>query len=90
MELDLYLREEQRVALSSASREVRPDDYCGGHPPARSYEPLTKGVDMFAFAWNSDYLVRSMYLKFALVKSGAGHKMFLYSLHPSRPGRGRS
>lgn len=52
-ELDLFLADEQRAALTAALSEVKPEHYRGSRPPQRSYEPLRRGAEMFAFAWEA-------------------------------------
>ena len=82
--MDLYLFAEQRSALRSAMMELKPEHYSGTRHPQRSYEPATKGAEMFAFAWDSKRFTGSMYLKFALVGSGDAQALYVYSFHPSR------
>lgn len=43
--------------------------YAGGRPPQRSYEPQIKGMELWAYAWDSKRLQKPMYLKFALKNS---------------------
>jgi len=82
--LDLFLPEEQMAALNAVISELKPEDYVGGRPPERSYEPATPGAELFVFAWRSRYFGRSMYFKFSICGSGTGQRLFVYSLHPPR------
>jgi hypothetical protein len=40
--------------------------YAGSRPPQRSYEPEAKGVELFAYAWDSQATGCRMYLKFGI------------------------
>lgn len=46
--------------------ELRLEDYVGGHPPKRSYEPKIANRELWAFCWDSKKMNECMYLKFAL------------------------
>lgn len=60
--------------------EIQLEDYAGGHPPQKSYEPTIAHCELWAFAWQSKLLGKQMYLKFAIKD-----KTFYYiSLHESR------
>ena len=83
-EMDLFFGDKQQAALRGALAELRPEDYHGKRPPERSYKPVTKGAEMFAFSWESKRFGKKMYLKFALVGAGAGQTMYVYSFHASR------
>jgi hypothetical protein len=55
--------------------------WTGGRPPARSYEPEIKNLELWAFAWNSAVCGRRMYLKFAIKRD-----VFIYvDCHADRP-----
>lgn len=82
--VDLYLADEQQPALRHAMAELKPEHYCGGRPPQRSYERATKGAEMFAFSWDSERFGKKMYFKFALTGAGATQGLYVYSLHESR------
>lgn len=60
--------------------ELTLDDYTGGHPPQRSYEPSIAECELWAFVWHSVCLGKKMYLKFA-VKNGC---FYYVSLHESK------
>jgi hypothetical protein len=89
MDLDLYLTGEQHSGLAHAVREITPESYAGSRPPKRSYERVTKGAEMFAFSWWSRFFERAMYLKFSLAGADKHQRVFVYSIHPSRPARGK-
>jgi hypothetical protein len=83
-ELGLFTGEEQEAALRAAVAEGEPEDYVGGRPPERSYEPATPGAELWAFAGRSHYFGRGMYFKFSICGSGAVQRLFVYPLHPLR------
>lgn len=61
-------------------KEIKSEDYDGGHPPQSSNEKAIKGKDLWAFSWDSGRLKKRMYLKFALKDD-----IFYYvSLHESK------
>jgi hypothetical protein len=71
--------------VANALREIlgaRPAScWAGGRPPARSYEPEIKNVELWAFAWNSAVCGQRMYLKFAIKRD-----VFIYvDCHADRP-----
>ena len=88
-DLDLFLADEQQSALRESLAELAPEHYRGGRPPARSYEPKTKGAEMFAFSWSSRRFGRKMYLKFAVVGETGDQMLYVYSLHVSREKEGK-
>jgi hypothetical protein len=47
--------------------------YAGGRPPKRCYEPGFKGLELFAYAWDSPSAGRRLYLKFAMKESHYYH-----------------
>ena len=88
-DFDLALPNEQENALMKAVSEIRAEHYAGGRPPTKSYEPATAGAEMFAFVWDSKHFARRMYFKFSIRGQGAAQRLYVYSLHSSRPlGRG--
>lgn len=89
-ELGLYDQDEQRAAIEKCFEEIRPEQYCGRRPPEKSYERTTTGMEMYAFAWDSGCFRRAMYLKFSIRVSGGKSALYLYSLHPDRPRKGRN
>lgn len=63
-------------------QEAGPDRcYAGGRPPQRCYEPGHKGLELFAYAWNSPSAGKRLYLKFAMKD---GHYYHL-DCHEDRP-----
>ncbi|MGH9582755.1 MAG: hypothetical protein ACRD4O_07465 [Bryobacteraceae bacterium] len=81
-DLNLFTSEEQHQALRAALHEATPDDYDGGRPPVKSYEPATLGRDLFAFAWESEYFEQCMYLKYCLVAGpDEENTLYVFSLH---------
>lgn len=66
--------------LLSLLEEIKLDDYSGGHPPQKSYEPTIANLELWAFVWESSLLKKRMYLKFAL-KKGC---LYYVSLHESK------
>ena len=55
--------------------------WAGGRPPARSYEPEIRNLELWAFAWDSAAWGRRMYLKFAIKRD-----VFIYvDCHADRP-----
>lgn len=46
--------------------EITPYDYAGKRPPEFSYENKIKNKELFAFAWDSKYMGKNMYLKFVI------------------------
>lgn len=54
-ELDLFSADDQSAALTTALGEVKPGDYRGSRPPQRSYEPVSRDDEMFAFEWESQH-----------------------------------
>jgi hypothetical protein len=89
-ELDLLESNERFMAVDMALSEITPADYEGPGPPNDlvSHPPFA-GCRMFAFCWQSAYLKRSMYFKFA-VTPGYGKtqiskpKLAVYSFHEPR------
>lgn len=65
--------------------------YVGGRPPQRSYEPELKGLELWAYAWDSPTLGQRFYLKFALKKAAnTDNWHYLHiDLHPDRPDKRR-
>jgi len=61
-------------------KEIKPENYSGGHPPHKSYEKRITGIELFSFTWHSDYLQQEMYIKFAF----DGDTYVYVSLHKSR------
>ena len=66
--------------ISELITEISVEDYVGGHPPKKNYEPYGADADLWAFCWESPSLSERMYLKFSLKND-----CFYYvSLHKSR------
>jgi hypothetical protein len=83
--LDLdFLVPELADALVEILQEIGPKNYVGGRPPARSYEQVIAGSELFAFKWLSQKLGCHMYFKFTL-KDGV---LWVVSLHQDRAKRG--
>jgi hypothetical protein len=83
--LDLdFLVQELPAALVEILPEIGPKHYAGGRPPARSYENVIAGCDLFAFKWLSQKFGCHMYFKFTL-KDGV---LYIVSLHQDRAKRG--
>lgn len=85
LELDLDDPGQLWPLLSELLDEVATADYAGGSPPQRSYEPAVANCELWAFAWESRRLEKTMYVKFAM-KAGC---YYYISLHESRPCKGR-
>ena len=66
--------------ISLLIEEIRLNDYKGGRPPQKSYEPSIADCDLWAFSWASSILKREMYLKFS-IKEGT---FYYVSLHESK------
>lgn len=66
--------------LSDILSEIRPRDYQGSRPPAKSYERSILDCELFAFRWSSKIFGCRMYLKFA-IKGGC---IWIVSLHRHR------
>jgi hypothetical protein len=84
--LDINESSEVWDLIPDLLKEIKSEDYDGGHPPQPSSEKTIKGKDLWAFAWESKKLGMRMYLKFALKDD-----FFYYvSLHESKfPPRGK-
>lgn len=78
--LEIGSAEEVWELISQLIDEIRLDDYQGGRPPQKSYEPLIVNHELWAFAWTSPMLNRKMYLKFS-IKNGT---FYYVSLHESK------
>ena len=65
--------------------EISLDDYKGGHPPQKSYEPQIADCELWAFSWKSSVLKKQMYLKFC-IKEGT---FYYVSLHECKSLRER-
>jgi hypothetical protein len=61
--------------------EIKPEHYTGSRPPQKSYEKSIEGRELFAFSWESTYLGKKMYLKFAL----KNERFYYVSLHHDKP-----
>lgn len=60
--------------------EINVEDYDGGHPPKKNYEPFGTDADLWAFSWQSPSFGKKMYLKFSL----KNNCFYYVSLHKSR------
>jgi hypothetical protein len=77
--------EEQTEILVTALTEAKPEHYEGERPPGISYEQQTKGLEWFAFCWNSPTLGnRDIFFRFSVVMTGGTQRAWIYSLHPSQ------
>ena len=80
MALDLGDSDEVWDLILKLLDEIKLENYAGQYPPKINYEPEGKGLDLWAFTWNSARLNKFMYLKFSI-----GDGCFYYvSLHESR------
>ena len=76
--LDLnFLVEELSDRLPEILSEIRPGNYQGRRPPAKSYKRSILDCELFAFRWSSKVFGCQMYLKFAI----AGDTLWIVSLH---------
>ena len=84
---DLDIGDSKKVwdLIKSLLIEVEPKDYKGGHPPLKSYEKSIEGKELFAFSWQSNFLSKKGYLKFAL----KGDRFVYVSLHGDNPPKER-
>ncbi len=84
---DLNIVESKEVwdLIKLLLKEIEVKDYTGGRPPQKSYEKLIEGKELFAFSWQSKFLSKKMYLKFAL----KGDRFIYVSLHEDRPPKER-
>ena len=83
--LDLgFLVEELPERLPEILTEIRPGDYQGQRPPAKSYERSILNCELFAFRWSSIFFGCQMYLKFAI----KGDYLWIVSLHKHREPEG--
>jgi hypothetical protein len=82
--LELDGAEELWPLLLLLLEEIELGDYAGTHPPMKAYEPAVSKCELFAFAWHSARMGRSMYLKFAM----KGENFYLVSIHTNAPQRG--
>jgi hypothetical protein len=60
--------------------EIRPEDYQGQRPPAKSYKPAIVDSELFAFRWFSKFFGCMMYIKFAI----KADRLWIVSLHKHR------
>jgi hypothetical protein len=82
--LDLLTESERFVAVDFALQEISGADRKGPAPPNHlsSHSPF-RGLQLFAFKWQSKHFGKLMYLKFALVSDSGPTKLALFSLHES-------
>ena len=79
--LDLnFLVTEMTARLPDILSEIRPGDYQGERPPAKSYKRSILDCELFAFRWPSKIFGCRMYLKFA-IKGGC---LWIVSFHRHR------
>lgn len=64
---------------------TKPDDYTGTRPPQRSYEPVIRDCEMYAFKTVSKIIGCTVYYKFTIKKD----YLWLISLHKDRPEKKR-
>lgn len=67
--------------LSELLEEIKITHYAGAHPPRKSYVPIIKDCELFAFKWTSGRLGCEVYIKYCL----KGGIFYLVSLHEHRP-----
>jgi hypothetical protein len=84
-ELEVTDEKELISLVAEGLREIRAETpakcWVGGRPPARSYEPELKKLELWAFSWRSEIFGCDMYLKFA-IKRG----VYMYvDCHGDRP-----
>lgn len=80
LELGYLVNEELPHILLKLLVNTNPGDYVGQRPPQKSYEIQIKGLELFAFSINCDYLNKQIYYKFAL----QDEIFYLVSLHEDR------
>jgi len=81
IELDYSIELELEAVLSELLEAAAPAHYTGSRPPQRSYEQDIKGLELFAFAVESQRFKCRIYFKFAL----QDEMFWLVSLHQDRP-----
>lgn len=84
-DLDIGDSKEVWDLIKSLLVEIESEDYTGSRPPQKSYEKSIEGKELFAFSWQSKFLNKKMYLKFAL----KGNRFVYVSLHEDRPPKER-
>lgn len=80
MELDIGDSKEVWLLIRCLLDEIKLEDYEGWYPPQVNYESVGKGLELWAFCWNSPTLNKRMYLKFSVGKG----RFYYVSLHKSR------
>ena len=81
IELDYSIELELEAVLSELLEAAAPAHYTGSRPPQRSYEQDIQGLELFAFAVESQRFKCRIYFKFAL----QDEMLWLVSLHQDRP-----
>lgn len=56
MDLDIEDSSEVWPLIRRLLNEIKIDDYEGWYPPQINYEPLGKGLELWAFCWKSSLL----------------------------------
>jgi hypothetical protein len=80
-----YIVEDELIEVLGRLLEVTtPRHYVGTAPPQKSYKAQIRGLELFAFAVESDRFKCRVYYKFALVEN----IFWLISLHRNRKRRG--
>jgi hypothetical protein len=79
-ELGYLLEDELQSILSELLDKSKPEHYVGMKPPQKSYEKEIKGLELFAFKVESDFLDHNIYYKFTIQDD----KFYLVSLHKHR------
>jgi hypothetical protein len=79
LELDCLAADLPRK-LTDILSEIRPEDYQGARPPAKSYERFILECDLFVFKWFSKSFGCLMYFKFAI----KGGRLWIVSFHENR------
>ncbi len=82
LELDLLV-DEFLEKLPSLFEEFGPENYVGSHPPQKSYKPVIKDCELFAFKWYSPVVGCKVYFKFCIKESA----LYIVSFHKDRAGR---
>lgn len=84
LEIDFLVSDLPRN-LPKILSEIRPEDYQGQRPPAKSYKRPILDSELFAFRWSSKLFGYTMYIKFAI----KADRLWIVSLHKHRgPGGG--
>jgi hypothetical protein len=84
-ELSLFDKSERIMAIDVALQEITPAARRGPNPPDdMSAHPPFRGLQLYAFLWDSAELRRRMYMKFALSPDCKKTRLVVYSFHEAR------